>query len=77
MKKIILFVLLLAAFWQINSAKAALHQSYNLSLLTDTLIGADTIYYIQYKPDEIAALIAIWNTNQEKLLGYKIITNLV
>jgi hypothetical protein len=25
----------------------------------DTLIGADTIYYIQYKPDEIATLITI------------------
>jgi hypothetical protein len=59
MKKIILFVLLLAAFWQNSNAKTALHQNYNVTLLTDTLIGADTIYYIQYKPDEIAALIAI------------------
>ncbi len=59
MKKIILFVLLLSALYQPNFAKAELRQNFNLALLTDTLIGADTIYYIQYKPDEIAALISL------------------
>ena len=59
MKKIILLVLLFVALFQTNEVKANNYQSSNFSLLTDTLIGADTIYYIQYKPDEIAALIAI------------------
>ena len=59
MKKIILLVLLFVALFQTNEVKANNYQSSNFSLLTDTLIGADTIYYIQYKPDEITSLIAI------------------
>ena len=59
MKKIILFVFLIIALFQINNAKASNYQNSNFSLLTDTLIGADTIYYVQYKPAEITSLIAI------------------
>ena len=59
MKKIILFVFLLVAFLLNSNAKVALNQNYSSAFLTDTLIGADTIYYVQYKPAEITSLIAI------------------